>query len=107
MPATNSNTGTNYGNTNKKQKAEIEDDIIDKLTHFSDVMRTSNSIKTSANFHLDSRKIDGDYKVEIQWRSGGKQTVALALVDENCTSLIDIQTGLKGSLASSTNWQVT
>lgn len=107
MPAINLNTGTNYGNTNKKQKTEIEDDIIDKLTHYSDVMRTANSIKTSTNFHLDSRKLNSDYKVEIQWKTGGKQTVALALLNENCTSLADIQAGLIGSLASSTNWQVT
>ena len=107
MAANNLNTGSNYGSTNKKQKTEIEDDIIDKLTHYSDVMRTANSIKTSANFHLDSRKLNGDYKVEIQWRSGGKETVALALVDENCTSLVDIKAGLTGSLVSSTNWQVT
>ena len=63
MPAVNLNTGTNYGEANKKQRTEIEDDIVEKLKHYSDVMRDANSIKTSDNFHLDARKVNNDYKV--------------------------------------------
>lgn len=107
MPASDLKTGSNYGITNKNQKSEIESEITDKLTHYSDIMRDSNSIKTSTNFHLDAKKIESNFKVEIQFKKGKKQTVALALVDENCESLADIQSGLLGSLKTSTNWQVT
>ena len=88
MVSVNLGSGINYGETNEKQREEIEDDIVDKLTHYADFMRDANSIKTSANFHLDARKMNNDYKVEIQWKSG-------------------IQAGLRGSLSASTNWQLT
>ncbi|HNP62075.1 MAG TPA: hypothetical protein PKM72_14600 [Nitrospirales bacterium] len=68
MSTHTSNTETNEKPTNKKQKKEIEDDIIGKLTHYSELMRESNSIKTSMNFHLDAKQINSDDKVEIQMK---------------------------------------
>jgi hypothetical protein len=46
----------------------------------TDINRTNDSIRKSANFHLDSKEVSGKYKVDIQYQKGKKQTVAVVQV---------------------------
>jgi hypothetical protein len=80
MPVKKGTKGRNMGATSKVLRTEIKDDIVDKVK-LTDISRTANSIKTSANFHLDAVELsDGTFKVEIQYKKGAKQTVAVAQV---------------------------
>ncbi len=107
MAATDSGHGTRITPTNGKLRKEIGWDILDELGSINDVMRTADSIKTSDNFHLDSRELDGNFKVEIQYRRGNKGTVAVVLVDAGATSLNDFVTAVRGSLTTGTVWEVS
>lgn len=96
MPVTRGSPGRNMGATNKELRNEIANDIIDGLT-VSDISRTKDSIRKSANFHLDSKAIDGIFKVEIQYQKGSKQTVSVVQVSPGASD-VDLRTGLTESL---------
>ena len=97
--------GRNMGDTNKDLRKEIVDDIISGLK-VSDISRTKDSIKKSANFHLDSKEIDDVFKVEIQYQKGKKQTVAVVQVSAGASDS-DLQSGLKESLKDGNTYLVT
>jgi hypothetical protein len=96
MPAKKGTAGRNMGATNKDLRKEIQDDLISALK-VSDISRTKDSIKKSDNFHLDSKELDGKFKVEIQYQSGKKQTVAVVQVEPGARDA-DLRTGLTSSL---------
>jgi len=99
--------GSSFTNTNSTLRKEIKNDIAGALTSISDVQREADSIVKSDNFHLDSRSVNSQWKVEIQYRAGTKGTVALVLVDPNATSLADLQTAINGSASDGHIWNVT
>jgi hypothetical protein len=107
MPTRNTNTGGPIDSTNKKQKREIDDDIIDEIRDISSVRRERNSLFTSSNFHLDARSVDDGYKVEIQHKRGSKRTVSCVVLEDTCNSLADLQAALRGSMGSQTVWHAT
>jgi hypothetical protein len=96
MAVKKGSAGRNMGNTNKDLRTEITTKIIGTLK-VSDISRTKDSIVKSANFHLDSKEIDGNYKVEIQYQKGTKQTVAVVQVAPGASDA-DPRTGLTNSL---------
>jgi hypothetical protein len=97
MPVKKGTKGRNMGATNKLLRTEIENDIVNKVK-VADISRTANSIKTSQNFHLDAVKLsDGAFKVEIQYKKGTKQTVAVAQVQPG-SSDANMRSGLLESL---------
>jgi hypothetical protein len=88
--------GRNMGATNRDLRNEITTKIITGLK-MSDISRTKDSILKSPNFHLDSKELDGKFKVEIQYQKGSKQTVAVAQVSPGASDA-DLRTGLSNSL---------
>jgi hypothetical protein len=106
MPVKKGNAGRNMGDTNKDLRTEITDDLISGLK-VADVSRTKDSVRKSANFHLDSKELeDGVYKVEIQFQKAKKQTVAVVQVSPDASDA-DLQTGLKNSLKDGNVYLVT
>ncbi|MFT9847678.1 hypothetical protein [Aneurinibacillus sp. REN35] len=107
MPCTRGDKGRNMGQTNNKQKTEIQDEIIDEIANINDIRRTKNSIYTSTNFHLDAVELKDSYKVEIQFKGGTKQTVSVIDVSDAATSTADVKTALTNSLNDGYKWLVT
>jgi len=105
MPVTKGSAGRNMGPTNKELRTEIQDDIIDNVT-LAKVSRTADSIIKSANFHLDSKELDGVFKVEIQYQKGKKQTVAVVQVGPDASDS-DLRKGLANSLKDGHTYNVT
>ncbi|PPB10673.1 hypothetical protein [Brevibacillus laterosporus] len=103
----------NLGNTNATLRKEIKNDIINQIQDISEVKRTDDSIKTSPNFHLDSKylKDEHQYKVEIQYKNPqpgqGKATISLVLVNEKATSVKDLREALELSLKDGHKYKVT
>jgi len=96
MPVKKGTLGRNMGATNKELRTEITTNIITGLK-ITDINRTKDSIRKSANFHLDSKEVSGKYKVEIQYQKGTKQTVAVVQVASGASDA-DLQSGLSSSL---------
>jgi hypothetical protein len=107
MPATQGPVGKNMGNTNKELRDEIQQDIINSIQQVGEVMRTQNSIFLSDNFHLDAVQIGQNYKVEIQYKKGTKQTVSVITLARTAQNVADIRTGLSQSLKDGHIWNVT
>jgi hypothetical protein len=108
MPAVQGQApGSAFDNTNSSLRKEVKDDIADALTSIDDVKRTADSIVVSDNFHLDSKLVNNQWKVEIQYRKGTKGTVAVVLVDPNATSIADLKQAIKGSVSDGNIWLVT
>ncbi|BAU29796.1 hypothetical protein DFP93_106176 [Aneurinibacillus soli] len=107
MPYVQGPAGRNMGTTNTKQKSEIQDDIINEIIDISTIMRTKDSLYTSDKFHLDSRQIGQVYKVEIQYKSGTKQTVSVIEVSNTAQNAQDVRTALTSSLGDGHKWIVT
>ena len=105
MPVKKGSAGRNIGDTNKDLRSEITSDIISGLK-VSDISRTHDSIVKSANFHLDSKEIDGNFKVEIQFQKAKKQTVAVVQVTPGASDA-DLRTGLSNSLKDGNTYLVT
>jgi hypothetical protein len=105
MPVKKGSAGRNMGATNKDLRTEITSDIIGGLK-VSDISRTKDSIVKSANFHLDSKEIDDNFKVEIQYQKGTKQTVAVVQVTPGASDA-DLRTGLSNSLKDGCTYLVT
>jgi hypothetical protein len=105
MPVAKGGAGRNMGPTNGDLRKEIKDDLIDGLK-VSDISRTKDSIVKSANFHLDSKEIDGNFNVEIQYQKGSKQTVAVVPLTPGASDA-DLRTGLGNSLKDGYTWLVT
>ena len=106
MPSNDTQTGGPIDNTSRSEKDEVGD-LIDSLNDVDDIRRDRNSIKLSANFHLDARAVDEGYKVEIQRRRGNKKTVSCVVVEDGCNQLQDLVDALEGSLRSRTVWHAT
>ncbi|WCK52773.1 hypothetical protein PP175_15215 [Aneurinibacillus sp. Ricciae_BoGa-3] len=85
----------------------IQNDIIADITDISTIMRTRNSIYTSDKFHLDAVGIGQNYKVEIQYKAGTKQTVAVIDVSNEATNAGDVRNALTNSLNDGHKWIVT
>ena len=102
---------TAYSNTNGNLKKEIKNDIAGQIGAINDIKRTADSIVTSDNFHLDSKKVNNRWKVEIQFKGGhGKfsyKTVAVVLVEDNATSVVDFRTAVSNALNNGNVWRVS
>lgn len=100
-----------YANTNGNLKKEIKNDIAGQIGTIDDLKRTADSIVTSDNFHLDSKKVNNRWKVEIQYGARhGKfsyKTVAVVLVEENATSVVDFRTAVSNALNNGNVWRVS
>jgi hypothetical protein len=105
MPVKKGAAGRNMGPTNGTLRKEIADSIISGLK-VTDVSRTKDSIVKSANFHLDSKLLNGQYKVEIQYLKGSKQTVAVVQMAAGASDN-DLRTGLTNSLKDQCTWLIT
>jgi len=103
--------GRGYANTTPKHSEEIENEIVSQIKHIGDVMRPKkDGLFETKSFHLDVVLLSASnqYKVEIQFdRKKGSGTVAVALVAPGATSLADLQTALRNSLAQGRPWIVT
>ena len=109
MPATQGNKPSSAFDTlNNSQKRDLSA-LAERIVDISTVMRTANSIYTSDNFHLDARPLDNNtqYKVEIQFRSGSRRTVALVLVSATATNAADLRTAITSSASDGYIWNVT
>ncbi|PPA81219.1 hypothetical protein C4A76_23910 [Brevibacillus laterosporus] len=99
MSITKKDKGKNMGETNSKLRREIKDDIIDQIETIGEVRRKQDSILTSPNFHLDSKELEhGLFKVEIQYKSGTKQTVSVVLVNPTAQNVNELRGALELSL---------
>lgn len=109
MTCTKGEQGRNMGQTNKELRKEIQDDIIEKINNINDIRRTADSIYTSANFHLDSKQLPNtkNFKVEIQYRTGKKQTVSVIEVKDTATSTAEVHQALTNSLKDGYKWIVS
>lgn len=108
MTCTKGEQGRNMGQTNKELRNEIRDNIIEKINNINDIRRTADSIYTSANFHLDSKELTkGNFKVEIQYRTGKKQTVSVIEVKDTATSTAEVHQALTNSLNDGYKWIVS
>ncbi len=107
MAANQGPAGRNMGNTNSTLRQEIQQQIISSIQQVGDVMRTQNSIYVSPNFHLDAVQLGQNYKVEIQYKKGTKQTVAVITLAQTAQNAADVRTGLSQSLSDGHIWNVT
>lgn len=108
MTCTKGEKGRNMGATNNTLRKEIKSDIIDKINDINDIRRTADSIYTSDNFHLDSKELTkNNFKVEIQYRTGKKQTVSVIEVKDTATSTVEVKEALTNSLNDGYKWIVT
>ena len=108
MPHRKGAAGRGMGATNGTLRKEIKQDILDNLK-VADISRTSNDISKgrSANFHTDSVELsNGSFKVEIQYRSGTKKTVAVAEVAPG-SSDASLRAGLFESLKDGFKYMVS
>jgi hypothetical protein len=105
MPVKKSTPGRNMGATNKDLRTEITSNLITGLK-VTDISRTKDSVLKSPNFHLDSKEINGNFKVEIQFQKGKKQTVAVVQVAPGANDA-DLRTGLSNSLKDGCTYLVS
>ena len=101
-----------FASTNGTLRKEIKDELLDRLSAVSDLMRTADSIAISPNFHLDSRWMTSGthpnhYKVDIQYRKGQGLTVGEIMLSPAATSLDDAKSGLNLSVAQAVIYIVT
>ena len=99
--------GHAFGNTNGALRKEIKNDLLGEISDINDLKRTADSIAISDNFHLDSRDLNGNFKVDVQYRRGTKETVAQIMLAPNATSLADAKTGINNSAGDGHIWNVT
>ena len=70
--------------------------------------KTKNSVYESDKFHVDSVPIsEGRCKVEIQRKTGTKNTVAVAILASHVSSDQDVRTALTNSLGNQHIWAVS
>ncbi|MDF2986044.1 MAG: hypothetical protein K0R50_1554 [Eubacterium sp.] len=108
MPVARGEQGRNMGATNSRLRREIEEDILDEMVDINDYLVTRDSILLSENFHLDARDIGNDnHKVDIQYRTGSRQTVSVVVLSNNAENIGDLKTGLRNSLSDGYIYNVT
>ncbi|MGE7111246.1 hypothetical protein [Lysinibacillus sp. NPDC047702] len=109
MACTQGEKGRNMGQTNSKLNKEIQGDIIDKIKDINDIRRTADSIYKSDHFHLDSQQLPNtsNFKVEIQYREGTKQTVSVIEVKNTATITAEVHQALNNSLKDGYKWIVS
>lgn len=99
MPVIRGERGRDMGTTSSELDDEIESDILGEMDDINDYMVNQNSIILSANFHLDARPINADvYKVDIQFRTGTRKTVAVVLLGADADNVDELKEGLRKSL---------
>lgn len=108
MPVARGERGRNMGETNARLNLEIEENILDEMEDINDFLTTRNSIILSDHFHLDARDLrDGNHKVDIQYRTGARQTVSVVVLNDNAENIDDLKTGLRNSLGDGYIYIVT
>jgi|GEM_PF-6694528 len=99
MPVVRGEKGRDMGTTNSRLDREIENDILGEMVDINDYMVRQNSILLSDTFHLDARPVgEGVYKVDIQYRTGTRKTVAVVLLNADAENIEDLKEGLRRSL---------